>query len=294
MKQRRVFARDFDIDRLIIEDLVAEENGHRMKFKYQYPDGMIETCVIAYDFMPITYGITKYQKAGQVVRPGMDMCLGPRGIRRNPDDPSKFILPSEDKMFKHAEVAFKLSDQVEEKIRRFFREKKKREVTFPHPGVRGQNQPMDEKKAKPESQTFHTHLGYEVTNKETGEWKTTTTFEDRYEQPVEYEQIRKRSREAMVAPHICLASAFIKSTMEVTVKWNVNHAIVCKWGTDPSVMPKRQYDRVGLDLGDDDMGSYDRSGEQQEEEVEDKSAKRFRTITPEEEEALRQVEELNA
>lgn len=263
MKSKKILAREFDINKLIIEDIIQETKGYRVRFKYTYPDGSIDYPVIATDRIPITYGIDKYQqkdKDGKITESregesikGMDLCLGPRGIRRDPDNPRKFILPRDmanpDAYVPGAlaaETLFLISDSVEAKLVQHMKEKNKRNLTLPYPGVRAQNQPIDDKKPRLESQTLHAHLSH---NPETGE--ITTSFQDRNGPITDFESVRSRSKEAEAVGLICLASAFIKTDLTAMVQWRMNHMIICKWGVDPRVKAVRSYDLTGVDFGED-------------------------------------------
>jgi hypothetical protein len=274
MEARLIDPFKFNIDKLHPGELEEEgKEAYRTKWQYEYPDGVMDYPLFAVDDTPYLYGASKYQKEGEPPAPGLDLCIGPRGIRRDPNDPSKFIPPVDpkdpSKVLPGAKVAirmFEISDMAEKKLADHIKEKKKKDIRIlprvnsPAPDL------TDNKKPRQESQSLHAHLSM---NKEKTAF--TTTCADSQGKPRDIEYFRARSKGAVGKTVICLASAHHKKDRDMTTsnQWRVNHIKVRFWGTDPKVKQQRVYDMSGLETVEEDWSQYEQQQREEAEEDDD-------------------------
>lgn len=257
MSKQYIDRSNYNLELFKLSDLKSEDKGYRSKMEYQYPTMEVAYPIYGLDPLPTPYGASQFKSKNEdePQKPGFDMCLGCPGIKRDPDDPKKFILPRDpddpSKVAPYAEDAahyYTQFDALEDFIAREIKTRKNRDISFPHKVVRAQTPDIEGKKVVKENQLIHTHLGYDKEKK-----ITTTTVVDANGRTYDFEFFRRHSKNARVSAFICIASVFFsKDFTKAFLQLRVNQIVVCKWGTDPLVKSQITYDTGRINLGNVD------------------------------------------
>ncbi len=279
MKALSVHVKKFDIDRFILrrppaEQKESEATGIRIKFSYKYDNGEEAPCVLVADRITITFGITPpYVTKGTPPKPGWDICFGPRKVRRDKQDPSKFYCDQPTSQFKYrpesVEAFYAVLHAIDEKTKAFLSEHYAGFFRSFTSAVRTQR-PKPGKKMITENWCVHAHMNTDMADKN----KIRSTLADRLGPVRDQDAFIKKSKMAEVVPYICVASCFMNSTGDASQQLRVNHLLMLSDGTDPAeksttIVYENEDVDYGEDLGEDPPSKRQKQPENSESEGEE-------------------------
>lgn len=255
MKALSVHVKKFNIDNFLIQPITpAENNGSRLKYKYKYDNGVEAACVLVTDRIPLTFGITPpFVSEGTVPKKGWDVCVGPREVRRDKADLTKFYVDPPGKyggVYKPESVVefYRVLQLIDDKVKKYMDEHHPGDCTKFTSALRTQRNKPGSKKPVKEEWCVRCHMNTDMKDRDL----ITTSLSDKKGPVKDYMSFVRKSKLADTINYICVASGYLNSNGELSQQLRVNHILMLSEGSDPSVKEKQiLYENEDIDYCED-------------------------------------------